>query len=277
MPPSVRTLPLSQISANPRNPRRHLVALDELAESIKEYGLLQPVVVRPSGDNGFQLIAGHRRLAAVRQLGWSEIPALVRAANRDEAYLLTLIENLQRADLSAREEAAALELLLRERSWSTRQVAQAIKRSPAYVSKRLRVFDDPLLAPLVLTNHLSVSAAEELLPLQRERKRELADKAVSNRWEHAQVRRAARGSDTPGTELAQLRGQVRALRGTLSTVAAWELSDAHRRELRLLFMDLVTLARAPAEKRPIVFPELPQAPAGRTRRSTSRRRVVGQR
>ena len=97
--------------------------IDELAESIRAHGLLQPIVVRPLGT-GYELIAGHRRLEAAQALGWTEIAAVVRDETDDnEAYILTLVENLQREDLSPKEEAAALEVLVRERGWSTRQVA----------------------------------------------------------------------------------------------------------------------------------------------------------
>lgn len=268
-PESLTLVPLEHIGTTSRNPRQRLTALDELAQSIRAYGLLQPVLLRPIGDSRFELIAGHRRLAAARALGWTTIPAIVREAEADHAYLLTLVENLQRADLSAREEASALETLLRERNWSTRQVAHAIKRSPAYVSKRLRVFEDVILAPLVLSNGLTVSAAEELLPLKRERKRELAERAIAEQWEHGQLRAAIRGTPDKSRALAGLRRQVRTLRKTLGSVPAWELSDSHRRELRLLFMDLVHIARAPAEKRPVVFPELPVV-RQRARRTTAR-------
>src|ERR671939_1345712 len=119
------------------------------------------VVRRVNGT--YELIAGHRRLAAAQQLGWAYISAVVRDETDDQAYLLTLTENLQRDDLSPKEEAAALEVLVRERGWTTRQVGEAIKRDHTYVSRRLRVFEDPVLAPLVLQRKLPVSTAEELL------------------------------------------------------------------------------------------------------------------
>src|SRR6266508_6272487 len=165
-------LPVDRIAPSPRNPRRTIDHVDELAESIAAYGLLQPIVVRENGDGRFEVVAGHRRLAAVQSLGWSVIPAIVRSADDGDAYLLALIENLQRDDLSPREEAEALEVLVRERGMSTRQVAEAVKRSASYVSRRLRVFEDPVLAPLVLQDALTVSVAEELLPLPGARKRD---------------------------------------------------------------------------------------------------------
>src|SRR5580765_5003757 len=124
-------IPVDQMDPSPRNPRGAINQVRALAESIREHGLLQPDVVRrhPTFDDRYELIAGHRRLAAVRSLGWTSLPAVVRRADADEAYLLTLVENLQRQDLSPREESAALEALVQERNWTTRQVADAVNRS----------------------------------------------------------------------------------------------------------------------------------------------------
>jgi ParB family chromosome partitioning protein len=253
-----RRIPLDAIQSSPRNPRAGLPDVGELADSIRAHGLLQPIVLRPMND-GFEVVAGHRRLAAVHSLGWSDIPAVVREADDGEAFLLTLVENLQRADLTAREESRALEALVRERGWSTRQVAEAIKRSPAYVSKRLRVFEDAVLAPLVLQNRLTISAAEELLTLSPERRKVLAARAADQQWDHARVRAAAQGRRDKGG--AASRGgmvrSARALRSALRDVQAHELTEAQRRELRLLFMDLALLAKAPPDKRELVFPPLP--------------------
>ncbi len=136
----VELIPVARITASQRNPRRRLHGIDELAASLASHGLLQPVVVRPGNDEHFELVAGHRRLAAAAQLGWATIPAVIRSATQDEAYVLTIVENLQREDLSPREESDALAVLVKERKWSTHQVAAAIQRSQGYVSKRLRVF-----------------------------------------------------------------------------------------------------------------------------------------
>jgi len=187
----IRQLPLAKIEGSPQNPRRRLHGLDELAASLRVHGLLQPVIVRPVGDH-YILVAGHRRTEAARTLGWQTIPAIVRDAAQDEAFLLTLVENLQRQDLSAREESAALEVLLRERGWTTRQVATAIERSQAFVSKRLRVFEDPTIGPAVLSDKLSVSAAEELLSVPPEQRGDLVRQAVRGKWDMVRVRQAAR-------------------------------------------------------------------------------------
>jgi ParB/RepB/Spo0J family partition protein len=130
-------------------------------------------VVRRQGAV-YELVARHRRLDAAKQVGWTEIAAVVREETDDQAYILTLVENLQRGALTPKEEAAALEVLVRERGWSTRQVGEAIKRSHIYVSRRLRVFEDLVLAPLVLDAGLAVSTAEELL--------RASDAEIRRRW-----------------------------------------------------------------------------------------------
>jgi ParB family chromosome partitioning protein len=259
---------LELIDPSPRNPRRRMGAVDELADSIRIHGLLQPVVLRPRGEGRFEIVAGHRRFEAIRSLGWPKIPAVVRASEPDEAYILTLVENLQRSDLSARDESAALEALVRERGWSTRQVAEAIQRSASYVSRRLRVFEDATLAPLVLNGQLSVSAAEELLPLSDRRKRSLASDAVQHGWDSVQVRAAIRqGAARRARQRLPIGRTARELRFALLDVQPWDVSETDRRELRLLFRDLAVMAKAPAKPQARVFPPLPSvAPKGAKRR-----------
>jgi ParB family chromosome partitioning protein len=261
-------IPVATITDSKRNPRRRLSAIDQLAASIQEHGLLQPVVVRKQPRNRFQLVAGHRRVAAARQLGWETIPALVRSANEDEAYLLTLVENLQRTDLNPREEADALAVLVRERGWSTRQVAAAIQRSQAFVSKRLRVFEDPMLAPAVLADQLPLSSAEELLTVPDRYRYDLLARAVEGQWEHAQIRAAIRErrfeSNRGESRRPGLSRRVNDLRQELRDVGAQDLTTADRRELRLLFVELGMLARAsPNGRQEPVFPPLPAARASR--------------
>jgi ParB family transcriptional regulator, chromosome partitioning protein len=255
----IHSIPLTEIAITGRNPRQTMEGMDELTASIREHGLLQPLVVRRDGDQ-FELIAGHRRLEAMKQLGWQEALAVVRSADVDEAYILTLVESLQRADLRPTEEAAALETLVRERGWTTRQVAAAIKRSQAYVSKRLRVFEDPLLAPAVLANQLSVSAAEELLTLSDSSRYELLSQAVEQHWDRQRVRAAARDRFAANRRRGRPPGLTRRIhtfRSELRTIMPEQLTEADRRELRLLFSELALLARAPTGPRRRIFPALP--------------------
>ena len=241
----VHALPIASIQPSPRNPRQHIGDVEELAESLQAHGLLQPVVVRRRG-RGYELIAGHRRLEAARRLGWAEIAAVVRDETDDQAYILTLVENLQREDLQPREEAAALEVLVRERGWSTRQVGEAIKRSHIYVSRRLRVFDDPALAPLVLRNGLAVSTAEELLRApDAEARKQLAAEAAAANWTPADARRAVKQAkwnesfqraDPP----PRLASHIRALCDELAGLEPGTLPKRARREL----LRLLELGRA---------------------------------
>lgn len=256
----IQQIPLTAIEQSGRNPRLQLEDMDDLVASIQAYGVLQPVVVRRKGRR-YQLIAGHRRLEALRRLGWTTAPAIVRSASSDDAFILMLVENLQRSDLRPAEESAALEALVRERGWSTHQVAAAIGRSQAYVSKRLRVFEDPLLAPAVLANQLSVSAAEELLTLEESLRYELLSLAIEQHWDRQQVRAATRqrfaANQPNGARPAGLTRRIHGFRQEMRDVAPDQLTEADRRELRMLFSELAMLARAPTTPRKRVFPPLP--------------------
>jgi ParB family chromosome partitioning protein len=259
----IRALPLDRVKGLGRNPRRRLRGLDELSGSIKAYGLLQPVVVRPVGKD-YVLLAGHRRTEAARLLGWKTIPAIVRSATDNDAYVLSVVDNLQHHDLTPREEAAALEVLVREHGWSTRQVATAISRSQAFVSKRLRVFDDPMIGPAVMSSELSVSSAEELLSVPQEQRADLVTKAARGKWDLAQVRQAAlvarfgpnqtRGAGQPG-----LARRVQDLRLELHDLKLGLLRESERRQLRMLFNELAVLARSKAVSPGApIFPPLPE-------------------
>ena len=255
----VEQIPLRVIQPSPRNPRRGLKQIEALAASIGAYGLLQPLVVRRRAEGGFELGAGHRRLAALQHLGWEAAPAIVRDVDEDEAYVLRLVENLQREDLSPREEADALADLIRTRHWTTRQVAEAIKRSAAYVSKRLRVFEDPVLSPVVLDGRLRLAVAEELLVAPRRRRAALVEQAIAESWDSATARRVLGGSSremAPArrTSLAQA---VATVRQKLREIDPVDLTERERRGLRLLFRELALVARAPADgdrQTPVVPP-----------------------
>ncbi|MFI8457978.1 ParB/RepB/Spo0J family partition protein [Kitasatospora sp. NPDC085464] len=141
-------LPLDAITPNPRQPR-DVFDPDKLAElvtSIKEVGLLQPIVVRQAGADSFELIMGERRWRASREAGLDRIPAIVRATEDDKLLLDALLENLHRAELNPLEEAAAYDQLLRDFSCTHEELADRIGRSRAHVSNTLRLMK---LAPSV--------------------------------------------------------------------------------------------------------------------------------
>jgi ParB family chromosome partitioning protein len=242
----VYEVPVADVTPSPRNPRHRLEGLDELAASIRTHGLLQPVVVRRL-ERGYEIVAGHRRLAAVQLLGWAKIPAVVRDEDDADAYILMLVENLQRENLTPREEAEALEVLVRERGWSTRQVGQAINRGPMYVSRRLRVFEDTTLAPLVLAEKLPVSTAEELLVVgDVQRRSDLAQRAADEHWERPHVRAAVReciaaiqpASAARGREVVRLVDELTAI---VSEAPISELDHTARAKLRALYQRLALL------------------------------------
>jgi ParB family transcriptional regulator, chromosome partitioning protein len=138
-------LPLDEIHPNPRQPRRRFApeATEGLAGSIKAQGLLQPVVVRPRPEGGYELIAGERRWRAARQAEVETVPALVREADDRDSLLLALVENVAREQLSAVEEARAYAVLLDEFGLSLGDVAERVGRSKPSVSNRLRLLELP--------------------------------------------------------------------------------------------------------------------------------------
>ena len=138
-------LPVTAIHANPRQPRRRFEpeATTGLASSIKQQGLLQPIVVRPRAAGGYELIAGERRWRAAREAGIETLPALVREADDRDTLLLALVENVAREQLSPVEEARAYAALVDEFELSLGEVAERVGRSKPSVSNRLRLLELP--------------------------------------------------------------------------------------------------------------------------------------
>jgi len=247
--------------------------LAALADSMQDYGLQQPISVRATGDR-FVLTSGLRRVTAARMLGWQSIPAFVRYVNADDAYLLDVIENLQRQDLTPDEEADAFRELIDTRGWSVRKLSQAIKRSAAYVSKRLRVFEDGPLRVAIVEGGLPVSTAEELLAAEPSVRAALLERAVAECWDQARARRELQAradnsaslnkrSSREGATLAlsgRPPGLTRAIREfhhLLDRVQPGELTSSDRSALRSLYRDMTMLARAPTTPGPRILPPLP--------------------
>jgi len=195
-------VPIDAIDPSPRNPRgtiAHDEAFGELVASIREHGLLQPILIRRDGVRRI-LIAGHRRLAAVQQIAaespddarWRKILAVERTVDEDRAFILALVENLHREDLQPQDEAAALEVL-EQQLGSLQAVADAIKRSKAYVSRRIRTYQDPVLAAAVLKGGLAPTTAQEFLPVKDGAVRQaLVQDALREDWDAPTARAAVR-------------------------------------------------------------------------------------
>ena len=134
-------LPLFGIDSNPYQPRAEISAesLKSLAESIKEHGVVEPVVVRPVVGERYQLVAGQRRLEAARQAGLEAIPAVVHDLTDEQVLVLSLVENLQREDLNPVDEARAFQLLASQFNFTHDGIARAVGRGRSYVSNSLRL------------------------------------------------------------------------------------------------------------------------------------------
>jgi ParB family chromosome partitioning protein len=159
-------LPLASISPNRFQPRGHFdeEALSQLADSIREVGVLQPVLVRPAGDDRYELIAGERRWRAARRVGLQTIPALVKETDDAAALEQALVENVHRDDLNPLEEAAAYQQLIEDFGLTHDEVAGRVGRSRATVSNTLRLMQlPPAIQKSVQEGKLSMGHARALL------------------------------------------------------------------------------------------------------------------
>lgn len=165
---TLKDLPLSQLQPGQYQPRKVMAdeALAELAESIKAQGVIQPIVVRQVGHESYEIIAGERRWRASRQAGLQKVPCIIKGIDDRAAIAMALIENIQREDLNAIEEAQALEQLQSEFSLTHQQVADAVGKSRASVSNLLRL--NQLSTPvktMVEQRQLEMGHARALLAL----------------------------------------------------------------------------------------------------------------
>jgi ParB family chromosome partitioning protein len=191
-------VPVEQIHANPRQPRRRFdhEATAGLAESIRHEGVLQPVVLRPRLEGGYELIAGERRWRAAREAGVATLPAVIREAGDRDTLLLGLVENVARENLSPVEEARGYGVLLDEFELSLGEVSERVGRSKPAISNKLRLLDlpDDVLA-MVERAELTEGHARAVLaiPDQAERRR-FARKIVAQGMSVRAAERAARWS-----------------------------------------------------------------------------------
>ncbi len=178
----VRIVPLDHIEQNPEQPRLAMnqEALDELASSIREHGVLQPILVRPVGPNTYQLIAGERRWRASKQAGLDSIPALIEEIDDDTALEISIIENLQREDISPLDEASMFDRMVSEHGYSIRKLADKLGKDKGYVENRLRLADAPdEVRELVSLRKDTLSHAYELMKVEDPKKRRrLADQVA---------------------------------------------------------------------------------------------------
>jgi ParB family chromosome partitioning protein len=226
-PAGVLQVPLDEIARNPHQPRGQFDddGITELAASIAEHGILQPVIVRMTPNGRYELIAGERRLRAARIAGLTAVPAVIRDSTNHELLELALVENVQRADLNAIEEAQAYRELIGQFGLTHEEVARRVGKSRVAISNALRLLD---LAPetraaivdgRISEGHGRALAAITVPELQRAVLRIVLERHLSVRQTEELVRRrrAAAPAPRPGALSHDLQDVEAQLRGLLAT------------------------------------------------------------
>lgn len=206
----LQTLPIQSIVPGKYQPRRHWnnEALEELAESIKAQGLIQPVVVRSIGPNKYELIAGERRWRAAQKARLKDLPALVKVVDEQAVPAMALIENIQRQDLTPLEEADALKRLIDDFDLTHQQAADAVGRSRAAVSNLLRLIDLPdAIRKLMDDGKLEMGHARCLLTLSDTIAIPLARQASTLGWSVRELEQAARRAQSGGRKKSLATGK----------------------------------------------------------------------
>jgi ParB family chromosome partitioning protein len=224
--PTELRLEVSKIRPNPRQPRQSFdeTGLDELARSLKAEGLLQPVVVRPLAGGRFELIAGERRWRAAQRAGIHQIPAIVRDIPDEKLLELALIENLQREELNAIEEAEAYRVLVDELKLSQNEVAERVGKQRTTVANALRLLNLPeIVKDMVRTRVISMGHARGLLALEDAKAiesmaRRIVEEGLSVREVESLAKRPAGTKPRPGRPTKQVDPNVAAAETTLQRV-----------------------------------------------------------
>lgn len=246
----IRELPVEKILPNPAQPRLSYEedSLTELADSIREHGVLQPVLVRPAGSQ-YELIAGERRWRASRLAQRQTIPAIVVEFDEETALEVSIIENLQREDVSPLEEASMFRKMT-SLGYSVRQLAQKIGKDKGYVENRMRLADaPPEIRELVSVRKDTLSHAYELMRIGDERtRRRLAKKVAAGELTLAKLRvLTGSASEDEGSERPKRRG--RTIAGEVAVAKAARATDdalmQNRGKLADAIEELVELLRHP--------------------------------
>lgn len=195
----VVTLRLSQIEPNRDQPRKIFSeeALNELADSIREHGVLQPLLVRPLPGGSYQLVAGERRWHASRMAGLQEVPVVIREMDEEQAMEIALIENLQREDLNAIEEATGYKQLMERYGMTQEQVAKRVGKSRPAIANALRLLNLPQkVMDMVGEGEVSPGHARALLAFDdQDRIVEIAQKVKTGKYSVRDIERMAKNQD----------------------------------------------------------------------------------
>jgi ParB family chromosome partitioning protein len=195
-PERLRELPIESLQPGKYQPRSHMDAdrLQELADSIRAQGLIQPIIVRPVARDRYEIIAGERRWRAAQLASLREVPCVVRESDDHAALAMALIENIQREDLNPLEEALALQRLIDEFQLTHQQTAEAVGRSRAAVSNLLRLLELPeAIRKLVEARRIEMGHARALLTLAPAQAEALARQAADEGWSVREIERRVQG------------------------------------------------------------------------------------
>lgn len=194
-------VPVDHIRKNPHQPRKEFdeERLDELADSIKEHGLIQPITVRYIGEKRFELISGERRLKAAKLAGLKEIPAFIREADDEQSMAFALIENIQREELNPLEVALGYKRLLEEFDYTQAEVAKRVGKNRTTVTNMLRLLNLPdFIQSALKANQISMGHARALITIEDEDvQKKILDKVIDSGMSVRQIEEAVRDVSKP--------------------------------------------------------------------------------
>lgn len=239
-----RTLPVGWLKPNPFQPRKTFPAeeLQELAHSIREKGVLQPILVRPRGPESFEIVAGERRWRAAQLAKLHDVPVVVRQLSDGESLELAIVENVQRADLNAVEEAAAYQELMDRFAYTQEKLAQEVGKSRSHVANTVRLLKLPQsVQGLIREGKLTAGHARTLIghPDPEKRAREIIHQALNVRQAEQRSKKKKPAAATGGN------ADAKALEASLTQVLGLKTEIVHRGasggELRISYKTLEQL------------------------------------
>jgi ParB family chromosome partitioning protein len=218
---SLLHVPIDSVVANTEQPRSTFGhrELEELVESIREHGILQPLTVSPKSGGGYELIAGERRLRAARMLGLKTVPVVIRTAEAHDRLILALIENLQREDLNALEEAKAYTRLISEFGLTQENVSKKVGKARSTVANTVRLLELPSeIQEAISAGKVSAGSARALIGIEDKRRQmKLFRKLVSGGLSVRQTEKEVRRTKTPRKKDPALAAAEERLRNALGS------------------------------------------------------------
>ena len=231
------TVPIEKLQANPDQPRRRFAQeqLDELAASVKEKGIIQPLIVRSIAGGQYEIVAGERRWRAAQMAQLHDIPVIIREFDDTEVLEVAIIENIQRADLNAVEEAAGFKQLMDRFGHTQEKLAEALGKSRSHIANLLRLLSLPMdVQTLVIEGKLSAGHARALITAEdpSELAKQVVRDGLSVRATEALVKKQQDGPDKPALKSRNLNAgkdaDTRALEKDLSAILAMKVTINHK-------------------------------------------------